>query len=278
MGKKLSLEERRIYRMAFRHALQGAPVDLMHFTWEIENKMGSFSTYELEIMAGVIEANWKIEQEYRQATMTAAEMVDAELLFDRQCRLHTLLAIELGKRMDVFEKERACKAVMGKITLQLVETDNKWEKELWLMLGDWMCEEVEAALGHVLPTDLYEEAKQAAEKATEEEKSAEAEKPAKRPPQLVEKVCAICGKTFAGRRGKNKYCSAECRKEVARRRAEERKAKHPGKEDEEMSAREAKEAQRRASLAHLGKLNREAKAAGLSYGQYMAQKREAAGE
>lgn len=159
---------------------------------------------------------------------------------------------------DDFDKERACKTVLGKIAQQREATDDEWERDLWLMLGDRMCEEV-AVLGCEIPVELYE-----------------AKKPAKRPPQLVEKVCAICGKTFAGRRGKNKYCSAECRKEVDRRRSAERKAIHPGKEDEEMSAREAKEARRRASLAHLGELNREAKAAGLSYGQYMAQKREAA--
>lgn len=192
---------------------------------------------------------------------------------------------------DDFEKECACRAMLGEIARQREATDDEWEREMWLWLGALLREEV-AALGCEIPAELYEGAKRAAEKPAEErptaekvmaeeERPAQEEKPAekaqaKRPPQLVEKVCAICGKTFAGRRGKNKYCSAECRKEVDRRRSAERKAIHPGKEDEEMSAREAKEARRRASLAHLGELNREAKAAGLSYGQYMAQKRETA--
>ena len=44
-----------------------------------------------------------------------------------------------------------------------------------------------------------------------------------------------------------------------------------------MSARAAEEARRKEAMAHLGELTREAHEAGLSYGQYMAQKRMAKG-
>ena len=101
----------------------------------------------------------------------------------------------------------------------------------------------------------------------------------------VERVCAVCGKTYMGYSGRSKYCSEECR-EVAkaacnRRRYEERKKPQPEKEvsrtKAETSARAAEEARRKESMAHLGELTREAHEAGLSYGQYMAQKRMAKG-
>ena len=101
----------------------------------------------------------------------------------------------------------------------------------------------------------------------------------------VERVCAVCGKTYMGYSGRSKYCSEECREAAKaacnRRRYEERKKPKPEKEASrtktEMSARAAEEARRKESMAHLGELTREAHEAGLSYGQYMAQKRMAKG-
>lgn len=101
----------------------------------------------------------------------------------------------------------------------------------------------------------------------------------------VERVCAVCGKTYMGYSGRSKYCSDDCRaaaKEARNNRQyEERKKPQPEKEASrtktEMSARAAEEARRKESMAHLGELTREAHEAGLSYGQYMAQKRMAKG-
>lgn len=102
----------------------------------------------------------------------------------------------------------------------------------------------------------------------------------------VERVCAVCGKTYMGYSGRSKYCSDDCRaaaKEACNNRQyEERKKPKTEKEASrtktEMSARAAKEARRKESMAHLGELTREAHEAGMSYGQYMAQKRMAKGE
>lgn len=101
----------------------------------------------------------------------------------------------------------------------------------------------------------------------------------------VERVCAVCGKTYMGYSGRSKYCSEECREAAKaacnRRQYEERKKPKPEKEASrtktEMSARAAEEARRKEAMAHLGELTREAHEAGLSYGQYMAQKRMAKG-
>ena len=102
---------------------------------------------------------------------------------------------------------------------------------------------------------------------------------------LIEKVCAVCGKTFMAPPGARKYCSAECQKVPkranSRRQAAEWKKPQPEKEASrtktEMSARAAEEARRKESMAHLGELTREAHEAGMSYGQYMAKKRMAEG-
>lgn len=102
----------------------------------------------------------------------------------------------------------------------------------------------------------------------------------------VERVCAVCGKTYMGYSGRSKYCSEECREAAKaacnRRQYEERKKPKPAKEASrtktEMSARAAEEARRKEAMAHLGELTREAHEAGLSYGQYMAQKRMVKGE
>ena len=101
----------------------------------------------------------------------------------------------------------------------------------------------------------------------------------------VERVCAVCGKTYMGYSGRSKYCSDDCRaaaKEACNNRQyEERKKPQPEKEASrtkiEASARAAEEARRKESMAHLGELTREAHEAGLSYGQYMAKKRMAEG-
>ena len=83
----------------------------------------------------------------------------------------------------------------------------------------------------------------------------------------AEKVCVICGKSYTLlKQQTNKYCSVECRKEAERRRGENRRA-------EISAARVQEEARRKEAMAHLGELTREAHEAGLSYGQYMAQKR-----
>ena len=112
------------------------------------------------------------------------------------------------------------------------------------------------------------------------------ESEAKHKLENVERVCAVCGKTYMGYSGRSKYCSDDCRaaaKEACNNRQyEERKKPKAGKEASrtktEMSARAAEEARRKESMAHLGELTREAHEAGLSYGQYMAQKRMAKGE
>ena len=102
---------------------------------------------------------------------------------------------------------------------------------------------------------------------------------------LIEKVCAVCGKTFMASPGARKYCSAECQKVPkranSRRQAAEWKKPQPEKEESrtkiEASARAAEEARRKESMAHLGELTRAAHEAGMSYGQYMAKKRMAEG-
>lgn len=102
----------------------------------------------------------------------------------------------------------------------------------------------------------------------------------------VERVCAVCGKTYMGYSGQSKYCSEECR-EVAkaacnRRQYEERKKPKPEKEASrtkaEALAKEAEEARRKESMTRLAENGRAAREAGLSYGQYMAKKRMAKGE
>ena len=103
--------------------------------------------------------------------------------------------------------------------------------------------------------------------------------------KLIEKVCAVCGKTFMAPPGARKYCSAECqnvpKRANSRRQVAEWKKPQPEKEASrtktEMSARAAEEARRKESMAHLGELTREAHEAGMSYGQYMAKKRMAEG-
>lgn len=102
----------------------------------------------------------------------------------------------------------------------------------------------------------------------------------------VERVCAVCGKTYMGCSGRSKYCSEECREAAKaacnKRQYEERKKPKPEKEASrtktEMSAKASEEARRKESMAHLGELTRTAHEEGLSYGQYMAQKRMAKGE
>lgn len=101
----------------------------------------------------------------------------------------------------------------------------------------------------------------------------------------VERVCAVCGKTYMGYAGRSKYCSEECREAAKaacnKRQYEERKKPKSEKEVSRKKAaalaREAEKARRKESMAHLGELTREAHEAGMSYGQYMAQKRMAKG-
>ena len=115
-----------------------------------------------------------------------------------------------------------------------------------------------------------------------------AERTDKDAPQVTvtaEEMAMLTGGTEESE-AKHKYCSEECR-EVAKaacnkRQYEERKKTKPEKEASrtktEMSARAAEEARRKEAMAHLGELTREAHEAGLSYGQYMAQKRMVKGE
>lgn len=108
-----------------------------------------------------------------------------------------------------------------------------------------------------------------------------AEEQNERKEKLIEKVCAVCGKTFMAPPGARKYCSAECRKVPkranSRRQAAEWKKPKPEKEAPrtkmETSARAAEDARRKGSMSRLGKLTKTAHEAGMSYGQYMAQKR-----
>ena len=101
----------------------------------------------------------------------------------------------------------------------------------------------------------------------------------------IEEVCAVCGKVFMTSSVARKYCSEECRDAVMvaynKLQCKEHKTK-PEKEmsktKEELSEKEAEEARRKESMAHLGELTREAHEAGMSYGQYMAKKRMAKGE
>lgn len=108
---------------------------------------------------------------------------------------------------------------------------------------------------------------------------------AKRKSENVERVCAVCGKTYMGYSGRSRYCSEECREAAKaacnKRQYEERKKPKPEKEASRTktgaSARESEKARRKESMAHLGELTREAHEAGMSYGQYMAKKRMAEG-
>ena len=88
----------------------------------------------------------------------------------------------------------------------------------------------------------------------------------------AEKACAVCGRMFVPSNRKTvKYCSVECYEEAGRRRDKNRRSK--------TSAAKASEgARRKESMAHLGELTRTAHEEGLSYGQYMAQKRMEKGE
>ena len=112
------------------------------------------------------------------------------------------------------------------------------------------------------------------------------ESEAKRKLKNVERVCAVCGKTYMGYSSRSKYCSEECREAAKaacnKRQYEEQKKPKPEKEASRTktgaSARAAEEARRKEAMAHFGELTREAHEEGLSYGQYMAQKRMAKGE
>ena len=106
----------------------------------------------------------------------------------------------------------------------------------------------------------------------------------KQAPKQIEKICVVCGRKFAARTGRNKYCSTECRKSVElkqyKKRCMRKSAQKEQKPAEEMSrtkepksAKKAEEARLKESAAHLGELTKTAHEAGMSYGQYMAKKR-----
>ena len=101
----------------------------------------------------------------------------------------------------------------------------------------------------------------------------------------IRDVCAVCGKVFMTASVARKYCSEECRDavRVAYNKLQCKECKQKPKEKaaktkEELLAKEAEEARRKESAAHLGELTKTAHEAGMSYGQYMAKKRMAKGE
>lgn len=98
-----------------------------------------------------------------------------------------------------------------------------------------------------------------------------------------EKTCAVCGAKFVGYTY-SKYCSTHCADEAVRKqRRDAYAARHGGVKPREYPLHqqpkdpkpEAKPAPqpKKQHLDHLDKMVLEAEAAGLSYGQYMAQQR-----
>lgn len=73
---------------------------------------------------------------------------------------------------------------------------------------------------------------------------------------MATKICNYCGKTFeTSKRGQHKYCSDECRK----------KFYNPKRYFAEIEPKEPKE-------SHINEINAEARARGMTYGMYQAQK------
>ena len=91
--RRLSLAERRMYRMAFRFALQGEPEGLMLVREELQEKMASFQAYELKEMVELIEGAWQAG-----ADVGAEGTPDDAWRLEEQGWLHAMLAAELGRR------------------------------------------------------------------------------------------------------------------------------------------------------------------------------------
>lgn len=77
---------------------------------------------------------------------------------------------------------------------------------------------------------------------------------------MYKMTCKMCGMTFAAQRKHTKYCSDACRTERDRQRTKEcleRKKNEPKPEK---------------YVPHLDEINHKARAAGMSYGKYVAEK------
>ncbi len=77
-----------------------------------------------------------------------------------------------------------------------------------------------------------------------------------------EKICPICGCTFVLDGGYRKYCSPKCRKTAEREASAERKRQ----------ARKTETKPKIAEPSPLSVITREANAAGMTYGRYVARK------
>ncbi len=77
-----------------------------------------------------------------------------------------------------------------------------------------------------------------------------------------ERVCPLCGSTFVLRGNYQKYCSPKCQKTAAREAAAERKRQ----------ARKIEAKPKTDNPSPLSVIAREANAAGMTYGRYVAQK------
>lgn len=84
-----------------------------------------------------------------------------------------------------------------------------------------------------------------------------------------EKVCVLCGKPFFAERGSKRYCGPECAQERKRQRSNEYR------QQEAARKRMESERQRLANLKEesIAEVNAKARAAGMSYGQYMLMQR-----
>lgn len=77
-----------------------------------------------------------------------------------------------------------------------------------------------------------------------------------------ERVCPLCGSTFVLEGSYRKYCSPKCRRTAEKEAAAERKRQ----------TRKAEGKPKTAALSPLSMIAREANAAGMTYGRYVAQK------
>lgn len=87
----------------------------------------------------------------------------------------------------------------------------------------------------------------------------------RKPRKEFEFVCAICGNTFITNKPNKKTCSAECKKIYSKKAQKEAEERHRQKQKEMLE--EQKNKPKKKSLAGF---NEEARAIGMTYGQYDA--------
>ena len=90
-------------------------------------------------------------------------------------------------------------------------------------------------------------------------------------------ACELCGKMFMPKNNMAKYCGEDCRRKAAYERIkvyrEENREKFAGYREEARSQRKRKKDEKKKSMHSIDKIAADARAAGMSYGKYMAMKR-----